>query len=378
MNGKLDSIIQIVIFMSIINLLGFLNPVMAIVNEVTDPLNVSDKTIQDAADGLLFMLTPPGNCLAVPNDVEEDMASKNLAALWIRAVFHDGAAYDKSETAENNGGSLDGSLTNELNRTEDNEGFGNSLADRFMGLTIVGSNVLSSGDAIALAGLISVSHCGGPKNIPFRHGRVNVSPRDGVNAEGRIPAGDDSLEVVAAHFDRMGLTRAEMVTLTTGSHSMGGVHARNSPNITTEEFVPFDDTPGVFDNDVFKKVLSGYCALPIDCFFTNDPELKALMQKYADDEQFFFDEYAKAFAKFIDLSWSPLSDPIDINVPTHSNLVQEGTTNKGSSRQESSSKSILHGNSNCVFKNVLNNLGSGLISSSASGAAILIALLGLN
>jgi hypothetical protein len=55
---------------------------------------------------------------------------------------------------------------------------------------------------------------------------------------------------------------------------MGGIHGRHSPTLTDKEFVPFDDTPGVFDNNVFKKVLAGYCPVPVDCDIAADPEMR--------------------------------------------------------------------------------------------------------
>ncbi|KAJ1341781.1 hypothetical protein BSLG_003676 [Batrachochytrium salamandrivorans] len=48
--------------------------------------------------------------------------------------------------------------------------------------------------------------------------------------------------------------------------------------VTNKTFVPFDLTPGVFDNDVFKRVLQGICAVPVDCDIANDPELRPIVQ----------------------------------------------------------------------------------------------------
>lgn len=68
--------------------------------------------------------------------------------------------------------------------------------------------------------------------------------------------------------------------IVTGSHTMGGVHGAISPTITKEKFVPFDDTPGVFDNDVFKQTLAGKCAIPVDCAIAQDPELRPFIELY--------------------------------------------------------------------------------------------------
>ena len=52
---------------------------------------------------------------------------------------------------------------------------------------------------------------------------------------------------------------------------MGGIHRANSPTLTNEKFVPFDDTSGIFDNRVFNFTLKGYCPVPLDCEIANDP-----------------------------------------------------------------------------------------------------------
>jgi hypothetical protein len=43
-------------------------------------------------------------------------------------------------------------------------------------------------------------------------------------------------------------------------------------------FVPFDDTPGIFDNNIFIKLQKNPndCVLPIDCLLWKDPELNPI------------------------------------------------------------------------------------------------------
>lgn len=61
---------------------------------------------------------------------------------------------------------------------------------------------------------------------------------------------------------------------------MGGVHGAISPQVTNETFIPFDDTPGIFDNNVFIKTLAGKCALPVDCAIASDPETRPTIELY--------------------------------------------------------------------------------------------------
>ncbi|KAJ3289007.1 hypothetical protein HK104_007813 [Borealophlyctis nickersoniae] len=281
----------------------------------------SQNTLR-AATNLLFMLEAPGNCLEVGTDLTAAKSpSRNMAALWIRAVFHDAAPYSTTDRPPGSAG-FDGSLVNEFNRP-DNFGLEESIASRFPMPSGVN---MSKADLIGLGGVVSVRHCGGP-SITYKPGRVDVKANQ-TNPDGRIPQGNDKLDVVKAHFARMGLSTIDMAVLTTGSHTMGGVHGAISPNITKETFVPFDNTPGVFDNDVFKQTLAGNCALPVDCEIAQDPELKPFIQLWASNETAFFNQYAQSFEKLMALTSSPLSTAaVDYSnvIPVHKNLKQEGT-----------------------------------------------------
>jgi L-ascorbate peroxidase len=262
---------------------------------------------QLAANSFTFILAAPSNCLQTLNDLPPSSASKNMAAMWIRAAFHDAGTWDGSS------GGADNSLLSFLNE-EENAGLSPSIAPKFMQNSAV---QMTKADMIALAGQISVTHCGGP-SMPFRAGRVDTTlPTSPLN---RIPLGNSSLAAFKPRLAAMGWTDEDLVVLVTGSHTMGGIHGKNSPSLTSKPFVPFDDTPGIFDNNVFKKTLEGYCPVPIDCEIANDPALRPLVQRYADDQQAFFDQYAFSFRKLIDQTSSPLGQPQSLNIPLHVGL----------------------------------------------------------
>ncbi len=110
---------------------------------------------------------------------------------------------------------------------------------------------------IALGGQVSITHCGGPA-IPFASGRKDAPIP--TNPKGHLPEPNEPfLSVLDKLKNKMGLDYRDIVALVTGSHSMGGVHAPISPELTNKSFVQFDNTPGVFDNDIFKQTLKGYC-----------------------------------------------------------------------------------------------------------------------
>ncbi|KAJ3267185.1 hypothetical protein HDU77_005388 [Chytriomyces hyalinus] len=276
-------------------------------------LSVDDAQL--ATQALSFLIQAPGECLFQYTDLPANAPSHNMAALWLRAIFHDSGTFNASDLT----GGLDASLvTNPESLTTDNIGIPESAATRF----IPSKSPISKADMIALGGIVTVAACGGPQ-VAFRTGRDDAAvsnnakllPSDAFAPVGTIKAG----------FLRMGLTALDMLVLTTGSHSMGGAHAAISPNVTKEKFEPFDRTPGVFDNDIFKRVLDGKCVVPIDCAFAKDPELLPYIQQYAKDENAFFTQYAISFEKMLNLSPSSLSDPVAIMIKRHSNLVEEGT-----------------------------------------------------
>ncbi|RKO83190.1 heme peroxidase [Blyttiomyces helicus] len=158
----------------------------------------------------------------------------------------------------------------------------------------------------------------------FFPGRIDIAV-NGTDPDHRIPEANDTITDVLAMFARMGLSNVDAMVLTTGSHTMGGVHKAISPKFTNETFTPFDNTPGVFDNDVFKHVTTGRCALPIDCRFAEDATLGPIMRNYAQNETAFFTQYALSFEKLLNLTTSPLLPAVPLTIPLHANLVAEGT-----------------------------------------------------
>lgn len=124
---------------------------------------------------------------------------------------------------------------------------------------------------------------------------------------------------------------------------MGGVHKAISPSLTNQDFAPFDDTPGIFDNNVFKKSLNGQCTLQLDCDIAKDPDTRPFVELYAADQEAFFKQYAESFPKMVGLTTANLDPEIDIKVPVHYNLFKEGTLKNNSTNSTSSSSSSAVG-----------------------------------
>lgn len=158
-------------------------------------------------------------------------------------------------------------------------GLSDSIAPKFQQNPTV---VMSHADMIALAGQITVGHCGGPYML-FKQGRQDAT--NPTPPTGRLPAPNATLADFKGKASAMGWGNEDLVALVTGSHTMGGIHRANSPSLFTSissdiSFVPFDDTAGIFDNRVFLFTLQGHCPVPIDCEIAKDPVLRPLVEKY--------------------------------------------------------------------------------------------------
>jgi len=189
-------------------ILLFLQSLIATV-EALDPI-----VAQRSADALVFLLQAPGNCLISATDIPANAPSKNLAALWIRAAFHDAGTWDPADEA--NKGGANGHTIYTLDEP-DNAGLDQTLANQ----RITGRNNynISNADLIALGGAVTVTHCGGPK-IPFRGGRVDVDPNttpiETLKANtARLPSGNDNYETVKTKMLRMGFSFADIAALGT-------------------------------------------------------------------------------------------------------------------------------------------------------------------
>ncbi|KAI8901267.1 heme peroxidase [Globomyces pollinis-pini] len=284
-------------------------------SETPKPTNSKFKSTQSLADSLVEHISIPGGCNQDPSHMPEDAPSVNLAALWIRGSFHDAGLWDPlNETYPFGDGSTPFFLEN-----KENFGLGASIATQFVPPTFYNH---SRSDIIALAGHLTVTHCGGPA-MPFRVGREDVATP--VGPEGRIPDDStDSYSKMKARLQQLGFNNEDIVVLVTGSHSMGGVHQKISPHATKKKFEPFDNTPGVFDNDIFKNMMKGKCILNIDCGIMKDPELIPLVKLYAEDQQKFFDQYSISFQKMLNSRHKNLMSAIHLKIDVQKNLIEEG------------------------------------------------------
>ncbi|RKO92293.1 hypothetical protein BDK51DRAFT_43127 [Blyttiomyces helicus] len=221
-----------------------------------------------------------------------------LPPIWLRFAFHDSALLTEYSNfpatwfQANGSFGFDGSIINEFGR-HGNEGLAREdMADQFLkffGTDATNSSILLA-DTMNLAAIATIKACGGPQ-IKFTSGLSHPGP----DPENLLPLPTDSNELSVTNMERMGFNASQIVAIVTGSHTLGGVHAANNPDLTNEEFSAFDFTPEVFDNDIFKQVINGDCRIPFDCFLAQNEPYKSFVQLYASDQDAFFEAYADAY-----------------------------------------------------------------------------------
>ncbi|KAF3447001.1 hypothetical protein FNV43_RR12181 [Rhamnella rubrinervis] len=257
----------------------------------------------------------PEQLKSAREDIRDLLNSKFCHPILVRLGWHDSGTYNKNIEEWPQRGGANGSLRFEVElKHAANAGLVNALKllepikDKYSAVTYA--------DLFQLASATAVEEAGGPK-IPMKYGRVDVSGPQECPEEGRLPdAGPPS---PASHlrdvFYRMGLSDKEIVALS-GAHTLGRSRPERS-GWGKQETKYTKDGPGApggqswtaqwlkFDNSYFKDIKErrdeDLLVLPTDAVLFDDPSFKVYAEKYAEDQEAFFKDYAEAHAKLSNL-----------------------------------------------------------------------------
>ncbi|OWZ61950.1 cytochrome c peroxidase, mitochondrial [Cryptococcus neoformans] len=172
---------------------------------------------------------------------------------------------------------------------------------------------ISYGDLWTLGGVCAIQESGGP-TIPWRPGRIDGYAAQ-VTPDGRLPDATQAQDHLRFIFNRMGFNDQEIVALS-GAHAMGRCH----PNRSGFDG-PWTFSPVTFSNQYFAllrdepwqwkkwtgpaqfedKKTKTLMMLPTDMALVKDKSFKKYVDIYADNEEKFFSDFAKAFSKLIEL-----------------------------------------------------------------------------
>ncbi|KAG1331141.1 putative L-ascorbate peroxidase T, chloroplastic [Cocos nucifera] len=257
----------------------------------------------------------PAQLKSAREDIRELLKTTFCHPILVRLGWHDAGTYDKNIAEWPQRGGANGSLRFEIElKHAANAGLINALKllqpikDKYSGLTYA--------DLFQLASATAIEEAGGPK-IPMKYGRLDVSRPEQCPPEGKLPdAGPPS---PGAHlrdvFYRMGLNDKEIVALS-GAHTLGRSRPERSgwgkPETKYTKGGP--GAPGgqswtvqwlKFDNSYFKDIKErkdkDLLVLPTDAVLFEDPSFKVYAEKYAEDQDAFFEDYAEAHAKLSNL-----------------------------------------------------------------------------
>ncbi|KAG6675106.1 hypothetical protein I3843_15G079400 [Carya illinoinensis] len=271
--------------------------------------------------GLSAAVTPkcvapdPDQLKGAREDIKAILKTSFCHPILVRLGWHDAGTYNKNIQEWPQRGGANGSLRFEPElKHAANAGLVNALKliqpikDKYPGVTYA--------DLFQLASATAIEEAGGPK-IPMKYGRVDVTAPTDCPEEGRLPdAGPPSpADHLREVFYRMGLSDKEIVALS-GAHTLGRSRPERS-GWGKPETKYTKDGPGApggqswtvqwlkFDNSYFKDIKQrrdeDLLVLPTDAVLFEDPSFKVYAEKYAEDQEAFFKDYAEAHAKLSNL-----------------------------------------------------------------------------
>ncbi|EXJ77635.1 heme-binding peroxidase [Capronia epimyces CBS 606.96] len=183
-------------------------------------------------------------------------------------------------------------------------------------------------DLWTLAAVVAIKEMDGPE-IAWRGGRTDFTDESRCPPRGRLPDGTKGADHLRWIFYRMGFNDQEIVALS-GAHNLGRCHGDrsgfegkwvNNPTRFSnmyfkllrihdwkkkklanglEQFV-YVDKDLEADSDVDGEEPEELMMLPTDIALLHDPAFRVWVDKYAQDKDLFFRDFANVFAKLLEL-----------------------------------------------------------------------------
>ena len=156
---------------------------------------------------------------------------------------------------------------------------------------------MTHADLIQLGGYAAVEYCGGPQMV-FRMGRLDIQGEPNV-VKHEAESVYNSYNV--SQLSKLNLAPEDYVALIGGCHTLGfhGLDKKGAQCRWTQN-------PYIFDHSYFKEAMmrdkSRYFKSDADHKMMQNSETKAWVEKYADDNDLFFANFAKAHVALSELN----------------------------------------------------------------------------
>lgn len=245
----------------------------------------------------------------IPNP---DWDKGSIGPLLVRLAWHASGTYcAKSKT-----GGSDGATMRFHAESNDPANAGLGHARNFLEPIKAKHPWITYADLWTLAGVVAVKESGGPE-VPWKPGRQDKVKESDNPPIGRLPDASKGESHVREVFNRMGFNDREMVALI-GAHALGQCHKDRSGFDG-----PWTHTPKKFSNHFFRHLINEEWSekdvngqlqyknandklmmLPTDMALIWDPEFKKIVEEYAKDKDAFYNDFAAAFGKLLELGVS--------------------------------------------------------------------------
>ncbi|KAI9189269.1 heme peroxidase [Blastocladiella emersonii ATCC 22665] len=242
--------------------------------------------------------------------LDADYEDGSYGPILVRLAWHASGTYAKGE---GNGGS-NGATMRFHAESSDGANNGLNIARDLLEPIKAKYPEISYADLWTLAGVVAIKELGGP-SIPWRSGRSDAPDESACPPQGRLPDASKDQKHVRDVFYRMGFDDREIVALL-GAHALGRCHTDRSGYSG-----PWTFSPTMLTNDYYKLLLSetwqkkkwdgplqyedkktkSLMMLPSDMAMLWDSKFKVYVKEFAADEAVFFDAFASAFGKLLEL-----------------------------------------------------------------------------
>ncbi|USW58572.1 Putative hem peroxidase [Septoria linicola] len=240
---------------------------------------------------------------------EDDYDDGSYGPVLLRLGWHASGTYD----AETGTGGSNGATMRFAPERDHGANAGLVIAQRFLESIHEQFPWITYSDLWTLAAACAIQEMGGP-DIPWRPGRAD---RDVAfcTPDGRLPDGSKEQNHLRAIFGRMGFNDQEIVALS-GAHALGRCHTDRSgfsgpwtfspTNLTNDYFkLLFDEKwqwkkwqgPQQYEDKKSKSLMM----LPTDMAIIKDKSMRQYAEKYAKDQDAFFQDFSKVVTKLFEL-----------------------------------------------------------------------------